>query len=57
MIAPNLASPLVNVSKPENKGQFKQIKDQNSMRMNKFLINAGIPVSLYSNMLTFRDSN
>ena len=25
--------------------------------MNDFLINAGIPVTLYSNMLTFRDSN
>ena len=25
--------------------------------MNNFLINRGIPVTLYSNMLTFRDSN
>ena len=57
MIAPYPASSLVNVFKPENKGQFKQIKDQNSIRMNNFSINAGIPVSLYSNISTFTDSN
>ena len=57
MIAPYLASSLVNLFKPENKSQFKLIKDQNSIRMNNFLINAGIPVNLYSNILTFRDSN
>ena len=56
MIAPYLASSLVNLIKPENKSQFKLIKDQNSLRMNDFLINGGIPVSLCSNMLTFRDS-
>ena len=33
------------------------MKDPNSIRMNDFLIVGGIPVSLYSNMLTFRDSN
>ena len=57
MIAPYLASSLVNLFKHENKSQFKLIKDQILVRMNEFLINGGIPVSLYSNMLTFRDSS
>ena len=51
MIAPFLASSLVNIFKPENKSQCKLIKDQNSMRMNDFLINGCIPVTLHSNML------
>ena len=57
MIVPYLASPSANLCKLENKSRFKLIKDQNSIGMNDFLINGGIPVSLYSNMLTFRDSN
>ena len=57
MIAPYLASSLVNLFKPENKSQLKLIKDQNSFRMNDFLKNGVISVSLYRNMLTFRDSN
>ena len=55
-IAPNLASSLVNLFKPENKSQFRIKKDLNSTRMNGFLINEGIPVTLFSNMLIFRDS-
>ena len=57
MIAPYLASSLVNFLKPENKSHFRLVKDLNSTKMNDFLVNAGIPVTLYSNMLTFRDSN
>ena len=57
MIAPFLASSLVNLFKPENKSQFKLNKDQTSFRMNDFLINGGKPVVLKSNMLTFGDSN
>ena len=56
LIAPYLASSLVNLFKPENESQFRLKKDLNSTRMNDFLIN-GIPVTLYSNMSTFRDSN
>ena len=56
-IAPYLASSLVNVFKPENKSQFRLKKDLNSTKMNDFLINEGIPVTLVSNMLIFRDSN
>ena len=57
MIAPKLASFLVNRFKPENKSVFRLIKDHNSIRMNDFLINGGIPVTLDSNFLTFRVSN
>ena len=57
LIAPYLASSLVNLSKPEKKSQFKSIKDCSSNKMNGFLINGSIPVILYSNMLTFRESN
>ena len=57
MIAPCLASSLVNLFKPENTRQIKLIiKDAISIRMNDFLISGGIPVSLYSKMITFRDS-
>ena len=57
LIAPYLASSLVNVFKPENKSQFRLKKDLNSTKMNDFLINEGITVTLVSNMLIFRDSN
>ena len=57
MIAPYLASSLVNVFKLENKSQFRLKKDLSSTKMNDFLINEGIPVTLVSNMLIFRDSN
>ena len=48
MIAPYLASSLVNLLKPENKSQLKLIKDQNSLRMNNFLITTSIPITLFS---------
>ena len=57
LIAPYLASSLVNLFKPENKSQFRLRKDLNSTKMNDFLINNGVPVTLLSNMIIFRDSN
>ena len=57
LIALYLPSSLVNLFKPENKSQFTSTKDLNSIRMNDFKINGGIPVTLYSSVLTFRDSN
>ena len=57
MIAPYLASSLVNLFKPENKSQFRLRKDPNSTKMNDFLIHGSIPVTLFSNMITFRNSN
>ena len=46
MIAPYLSSSLINLFKPENISQFKLLKDPNSIRMNDFLINTSIPVTL-----------
>ena len=57
LIAPYLNSSLVNLFEPENTSQLKLIKDPNSIRMIDFLINRSIPVTLYSNVLTFTDSN
>ena len=57
MIAPYLASSIVNLFKPENKRQFRLRKDPNSTKMKDFLIHGNIPVTLFSNMITFRDSN
>ena len=57
MIDLHLATSLVNLFTLENTLQFKKIKDQNSNSMNDFLIIASIPVTQYSKILTFRDSN
>ena len=57
MIAPYLTSSLVYLFNSENKSQFRLRKDPNSTKMNDFLIHRGIPVTLFSNMITFRDSN
>ena len=57
LIAPYLASSLVNLFKPENKSQFRLRKDHNSTKMNDFLIHGNIPITLFSNMITFRDTN
>ena len=57
LISPYLASSLVNLFKPENRSQFRLKKDLISTKMNDFLINEGIPVTLFSNMITFRDSD
>ena len=57
LIAPYLASSLVNFFKFENQSQFRLRKDLISTEMNSFLIHGIIPVSLHSNMITFRDSN
>ena len=57
MITAYLASSLVNLFKPENRSQLGLKKDLNSPKMNDFPKNGGIPVSFYSNMTTFRDSN
>ena len=57
LIAPYLSSSLVNLFKPENKSQFRLRKDPNSTKLNNFLIHRGVPVTLFSNMILFRDSN
>ena len=57
LIAPYLASPLVEVFKFDNKSQFRLGKDPDSTKMNDFLLHGKIPVTMFSNMITFRDSN
>ena len=57
MIAPYLTTSLVEVFKKDNKSQFRLRKDPNSTKMNDFLIHGNIPVTIFSNMITFRDSN
>ena len=57
LIASYLTSSLVEVFKKDNKSQFRLRKDPNSTKMNDFLIHGTIPVTIFSNMITFRDSN
>ena len=57
MIAPYLTTSLVEVFKKDNKSQFPLRKDPNSTKLNDFLIHGIIPVTIFSNMITFRDSN
>ena len=48
-------SSLLEVNK-HSKGQFRLIKDLNSTKTNDFLINENIPVTIFNDMLTFRDT-
>ena len=57
MTVPYIASSLVNLFKLENKSQLRLIKDLNSTKRNDFLIHGSIPVTLYSDMLSFRYRN
>ena len=57
MIAPYLTTSLVEVFKKDNKSQFRLRKDPNSTKMNDFFKHGNIPVTIFSNMITFRDSN
>ena len=57
LIAPYLTTSFVEVFKKDNKSQFRLRKDPNSTKMNDFLIHGTIPVTIFSNMITFRDSN
>ena len=57
LIAPYLTTSLVEVFKKDNKSQFRLRKDHNSTKMNDFLIHGTIPVTIFSNMMVFRDSN
>ena len=52
-----LMSPLSRITNPENASQFKVVKDPSSNRVNDLNINKTIPITLYGNMLTFRDTN
>ena len=57
ILATYLMSPLSKITNPENTTQFKLIKDSTSNRVNDLKINNSIPITLYNNLLTFRDTN
>ena len=57
ILASYLMSPLSKITNPENTTQFKLVKDHNSSRVNDLKINKTIPITLYGNMFTFRDTN
>ena len=57
ILATYLMFPLSRITNPENASQFKLVKDPSSNRVNDLKINNTIPITLYGNMLTFRDTN
>ena len=57
ILATYLMSPLSKITNPENSRQLKLVKDSSSNRVNDLKINKTIPITLYGNMLTFRDTN
>ena len=57
ILATYLMSPLSRITNPENSSQFKLVKDPSSNRVNDLLMKNKIPITLYGNMLTFRDTN
>ena len=57
MIATYLLSPLSKIVNPEHFNQLKLSKYSKSNRVNDLLINKTIPVTLYDNLLTFRDTD
>ena len=56
ILASYLLSPLSKITDPENTSQFNLIKHRNSNRVNDLLMHIRIPVTLYKNLLTFRDT-
>ena len=57
LLATYLMSPLSRITNPDNASQFKLVKDSSSNRINDLKINKTIPITLYGNMLAFRDTN
>ena len=57
IVATYLMSPLSRLTNPENTSQFRLEKDSSSNRVNDLKIHNSIPITLYGNMLTFRDTN
>ena len=51
-----MLSPLSKIFNPVNTTQFKLINDSTSDKVNDLKINNSIPITLYNNILTFRDT-
>ena len=56
ILASYLMSPLSKITNPENTSRFKLAKDSTSNRVNDLLIHNSIPITLYENLLIFRDT-
>ena len=56
ILATYLMSPLSKITNPESTTQFKLVRDSTSNRVNDWKINNSIPITLYNNLLTFRDT-
>ena len=56
ILARYLMSPSSKITNPEISSQFKLVKGPKSDRVNDLLIHKSVPITLYKNMLTFRDS-
>ena len=56
ILASYLMSPLSKITNPEKTTQLKLVKDSTSNRVNDLKINKTEPITLYNNMLTFRDT-
>ena len=56
ILATYLMSPLSKITNPENASHFKLVKDPSSNRVNDLKVNKTIPITLYGNILTFRDT-
>ena len=56
ILATYLMSPLSKITNPENDSQFKLVRVSNSNRVNDLLFKNKIPITLYGNILTFRDT-
>ena len=56
ILASYLMPPLYKITNPQNTSQFKLVNDHNSKRVNDLLIHNTIPVTLFNNLLTFRDT-
>ena len=56
ILASYLMSLLSKITNPENTSQFKLVKDPSSNRVNDLKIHNSIPITLYGNISTFRDT-
>ena len=56
ILASYLKSTLSKITNPEKTTKFKLVEDSTSNRVNDLKINKTVPINLYNNMLTFRDT-
>ena len=56
ILASFLMSPSSKITNPENSSQLKLVQDPSLNRVNDLLIKNAIPITLYDNLLTFRDT-